>query len=132
MTGLRFASAELVGMAILADVGAPVVTSTSASLTPPLVRIRRVPGEPRTHFDDPAHLEYMVFGSAFLAAQRLAEAVWQRLEFSWAKGYQLEDGLWVTVDHSASILAPTEVPWPSPDVRVFQGTHLIVTRAIPA
>lgn len=137
---LRFATIELVAMAVLADIATvpttrtwpadPVVQSTSVSLEPPLVRVRRVPGEPRTHFDDPAHLEYMCFGATFEEAQAIAEWCWRRFEFAYAQGYLLDDGAWVTVDRTESILPPVEVPWPKPDTRVFQGTHLIVTRAI--
>lgn len=128
---VRFVSAELVVMGILADIGAPVVQSTSMSLSPPLVRVRRVPGEPRTHFDDPAHVEVMTFGATFEAAQSLAEACWQAIEFAYAKAAPLPSGS-ITVDATDTILPPTEVPWPNPEVRVFQATYRVVTRALPA
>jgi hypothetical protein len=74
----------------------------------------------------------MAFGATLQDAKALAEACWQRLEFAYAKGFELEDGTRVTVDRTESLLPPTEVPWANPDVRVVQGTHLIVTRSIPA
>lgn len=128
-----FVSAELVAMGILDGVLPPesIVQSTSASLTPPLVRVRRIPGEPRTMFDDPAHVEIMTFGRTFEEAQQLAEQCWSRMEFARATAAPLPEGRSITVDHSATILPPFEVPWPDPDVRVFQATYLIVTRALP-
>jgi hypothetical protein len=127
----RFAAAELVMIGILANVGANVVASTSTSLTPPLVRVRRVPGEPRTMFSDPAHVEVLVFGRTFEEAQALAETCQVTIEFGFAKAAPLPAGKSVTVDHTATILPPFEVPWLDPDVRVFQATYLVVTRAIP-
>lgn len=134
---LRFAGAELVMMGILADVTyngaqANVVQSTSSSLAPGTVRVRRVPGEPRTMFDDPAHVEVLAFGSTFESAALLAETCWTAIEFAYAKAAPLPGGKSVTVDHTATILPPAEVPWPNPDVRVFQATYLVVTRALPA
>lgn len=133
MTTLRFVAAELVAMGILTGIlpDEQIVQSTSASLTPPLIRLRRVPGEPRTMFDDPAHVEVMTFGATFEEAQALAEQCWARFEFSRATAAPLPGGRSITVDHSATILPPFEVPWPDPDVRVFQATYLIVTRALP-
>ncbi len=134
MSGLRFVSAELVAMAILAPLNVPIVHSTSDLLTPPLVRVRRVPGEPRTHFDDPAHIEYLCFGATFDAARVLAERCWDAFEFAYAHGFPVgaaPSTTWVTVDATATVLPPAEVPWANPDVRVFQGTHQIVTRGVP-
>lgn len=134
----RFVSAEMLGMAILAGVPRPaggvvnVVQSTSMALSPGTVRLRRVPSEAGSRFEDHAHLEYMVFEADFLAAQTVADRCRQALEFSRAQGFALDDGTWITVDHSEAVLPPAEVPWPNPDVRVFQGTHLIVTRAASA
>lgn len=133
---LQFVPAELVVMGILTDItygGAPanVVQSTSFALSPGTVRVRRVPGEPRTRFDDPAHVEVMAFGATFETAQALAEACWEAIEFAYATAAPLPGGRSVTVDHTATILPPAEVPWPNPDVRVFQATYLVVTRAIP-
>jgi hypothetical protein len=133
---LQFVPAELVVMGILTDItynGAPanVVQSTSISLSPGTVRVRRVPGEPRTRFDDPAHVEVMAFGATFEDAQALAEACWETIEFAYATAAPLPGGRSVTVDYTETKLSPTLVPWPNPDVRVFQATYLVVTRAIP-
>jgi hypothetical protein len=128
-----FVSAELVAMGILDGLlpADRIVASTSAVLTPPLVRVRRVPGEARTMFDDPAHVEVMTFGATFEAAQELAEQCWSRIEFARATAAPLPDGRSITVDYTTTILPPFDVPWPDPDVRVFQATYLIVTRALP-
>lgn len=140
---MEFIAAELVAMGILdgltlGNIAVEVVQSTSLNLTPPLVRVRRVPGEPRTHFDDPAHVEYNAFGATFGQASALAEECWRRFEFAFATGVPVldtdgaPDGRTIVIDHTATVLAPAEVPYPNPDVRLFQGVHLIVTRAIPA
>lgn len=129
-----FVVAELVMMGILEAGGIDpdiVVESTSSSLTPPLVRVRRVPGEPRTMFDDPAHIEVLTFGATFQAAQALTEQVANIVRFAYAKAAPLPGGLSVCVDATDVVLPPVEVPWPNPDVRVFQATYRVVTRAQP-
>jgi len=129
----RFANAEFLMMGILANIGTPVVQSTSLSLTPPLVRVRRVPGEPSTMFDDHAHVEVMTFHALFQGAHDLAMLCQSTIIYAYATG--VPSGINnrnVTIDATETILPPTEVPWPNPDVRVFMGTYRISTRALPA
>lgn len=130
---LEFASAEQVAMGILAPVaGVPVVQSTSAQLDPPLVRVRRVPGEPSDHLNDHAHIEVLTFGSTFAQAQDLGELCRTAIDYGYGKPVVLDDGRTVTVDATETISPPTEVPWANPDVRVFFATYRITTRRIPA
>lgn len=130
---LTFASAELVAMGILTPLGVDVFQSLPNTLTPPCIRVKRVPGEPRSMFDDPAHVEVLTFGETFETAQALAEQVADTIRFAYAKPAALPGGGSICVDHTAAILPPTEIPWwGNTNVRVFQATYVIVTRAQPA
>jgi hypothetical protein len=137
---LRFPAAEEIGMALLEGteitIGGQLVVvhatiTTTTTLVPPHYRVRRIPGTARTLFDDAAHLEVLSLGADWDTCHLLAEAASARFAFAYATAVELPDGTSVTIDHTASILPPFEIPWANPDVRAFQATYQVTVRGVP-
>jgi hypothetical protein len=80
-------------------------------------------------FNDLAHVEVLTFGFTYTEAQELAEVCANAFRWAHTQAAPLPGGASISVDYTEALLPPVMLPWPNSEVRVFQATYLVVTRA---
>ncbi len=116
-----FPDAEAVGLAVLDPLGIPTVTSTPATIIPPLIQVIRVGGVDDGLTDHP-HVEVTCYHSNRTGVWSITGLAQQRMLAARAQGYDLDDGSQPCVDYVVTISSPEQVP--------YEDETLFVTVAI--
>lgn len=117
-----FPDAEDVGLDLFASLG-PTVLVTPATLTPPLIVVRRVGGVD-TYITDVCRMQVQCFGGTHVQARDLAEACRQKALAS--PGASLVAG--VAIDRAVTESAPTFVDYGAPSIHRYIATYRLELR----
>jgi hypothetical protein len=117
-----FPDAEDIGLDLLASLG-PTALVTPATLTLPLIVVRRVGGQD-TYVSDRCRLQVQTFGATHIQARTLAEACRQKILAS--PGAALVAG--AVIDRAVTESAPVFVDYGQPAVHRYVATYRLEYR----